>query len=72
MPEPEAILNDNTGANKPSIIEAVSISTFVGPANTIATADKPEIKLKHILQKPKDKNEALQAINGLCSLLILI
>jgi hypothetical protein len=41
------------------------MSTLSGSANTIATADKPEIKLKHILQKPKDKNDVPQAINGL-------
>jgi hypothetical protein len=60
---PEAIPKDKTGANKPRTTEATNIS-WSEPAYTIAMAERPDIKVKHILQKPKDKNDIPQAITG--------
>jgi hypothetical protein len=59
-PEPEATLTAKTGANKPRTIAVTNISTLFGPDKTIAKDDKPEIKLKQILQKPRVKKDTAQ------------
>jgi hypothetical protein len=64
-PEPVATLIAKTGASKPSTTAVTIISTLFGPAKTIAIDDKPEIKLKQILQKPRVRKDTPQVINGL-------
>jgi hypothetical protein len=59
-PEPEATLTAKTGANKPRTIAVTNISTLFGPDRTIAKDDKPEIKLKQILQKPRVRKDTAQ------------
>jgi hypothetical protein len=54
-PDPEATLIAKAGASKPSTTAVTNISTLFGPAKTIASADRPEIKLKQILQIESEK-----------------
>jgi hypothetical protein len=53
-----------TTSTDPQTTATVVASIFSRPAYTKAIEERPEIRVWQTLQKPKDKNEVPQAING--------